>query len=82
MPKNQIYVNKNTDEILGKVAKQKSTSKSAVLNSLVEQTALGREDIKSVVLLIPTELLTDNEDMLHDWLSGRAVGILRHFYPE
>jgi hypothetical protein len=82
MPKNQIYVNKRTDELLGKVAKQKSTTKSAVLNSLVDQTGLGLDDVKGVALLIPVELLTDNEDKLHDWLSGRAVGILRHFYPE
>ena len=78
----KLIVSKKVDEILTKVAKQKATSKSVIVSNLVEQTAIGQDDIKSIILHIPVELLTNNKEQLHDWLSGRAVGILKHFYPE
>ncbi len=81
MSKNSIYINKKTDEALGAISKAKGITKSSIINNLVEQVGLGREDVKPIVLLIPTELLQGNDEQLHIWLAARAAGIHRHFYP-
>ena len=81
MSKNTIYVNKKTDEALSAVAKARGVTKSSIINNLVDQLALGREDVKPIVLLVPAELLQGNDEQLHAWLAARAAGIHRHFYP-
>ncbi len=81
MSKNSIYINKKTDEALSKVAKARGITKSSLINTLIEQIGLGREDVKPIVLLVPNDLLQDHNEQLHSWLAARAAGIHRHFYP-
>jgi len=77
LSKNCVYVNKTTYEVLGKVATEKSLTRSMLVNNLVKQLALGDDSVCPVILLVPQDVL--GSDNVEEWLLSRARGLAETF---
>lgn len=80
MSKNAIYLSGKTYETIDQAATAKKMPKASYLTKLVEDLDVNNENLKTVVLQIPINLLSNNRDDLEKWLYSRAEGIIEHFY--
>jgi len=82
MAKSIINIEKDLVDALGKIADKKGINKSTLLGDILENVGVGKDNIKSVVLQIPVELLNNNKALLKTWLEQKSAGIVNIFYPE
>lgn len=77
-----LIINKNTYDALGEIADKWEKTRTTVVTELLADVGLGNKDIKAVVLQIPRELTSSNEETLKTWLDCRTAAILNLFYPK
>lgn len=76
-----LIINKNTYDALGEVAEKHGKTRTTVATELLTDVGLGNKDIRSIVLQVPKELTSENEEALEVWLNRRTAAILNLFYP-
>lgn len=67
-------------ELLDETSEKKGISTSDLIRQLVSKFALGREDVKSVVLQIPVDVLKDKLGF-QQWLDNKSKALANHFFP-
>ena len=68
-------------ELLDETSAARGISTSDLIRQLVSKFALGRDDVKSVVLQIPVSHL-QNKDELIKWLNNKQLALINHFFKE
>jgi hypothetical protein len=76
-----LVINKNTYDALGEVADKHGKTRTTVATELLADVGLGNKDVRSIVLQVPRELTSSNEEALKVWLDCRTKVILNLFYP-
>ena len=80
MAKNSVGLTDNNYETLKKVASNKKTSLSGLVNMILKEFADDSKDEK-VIISVPSLLTKRNKDQLREWLRLRMDAIVEAYYP-
>lgn len=83
MAKHAVSLTTGNYEALKKTAKRLGKPMTVLLNTILENVELSKqENVEPALLFIPVALTKENKEGLHQWLRHRADMITEHFYSK